>query len=77
MGFKNFCCNCCGWFSVIGVFTFGILATMLYRRNLPVLEHKFHLKESEEAKISERIVTMVIMQGVMVVAAILCFFAAF
>ena len=76
MGFKNFCCNCCGWFSIIGVITFGILAAMLYRRNPAVLEHKFHIKETDEEKINSRMWTMIYMQVVLVVAALLCFVLA-
>ena len=48
MAFGSFCGNCCAWFSVIGVFTFGTLAMMLYRRNPPVVEHKFHMKEGQD-----------------------------
>ncbi len=76
MGFKNFCCNCCGWFSVIGVFTFGVLAMMLFRRNLPVLQHKFHLKETDDEKIAERVLTMVLMMVIMLFSALVCFFFA-
>ena len=77
MGFKNFCCNCCAWFSVIGVVTFGIIAAMLYRRNPAVIEHKFHLKVDDDDKIDDRMGVMIIMQFVMMAAALCCFFLAF
>ena len=76
MGFKNFCCNCCAWFSVIGCATFGVLAMMLYRRNPAVLEHKFHLKETDETEINARMTVMLNMQIVMIVAALACFMGA-
>ena len=77
MGFPNFCCNCCAWFSVIGCFTFGVLAAMLYRRNPAVIEHKFHIKEWDDDKINERMMLMIVMQFVMIGAALCCFFLAF
>ena len=77
MGFKNYCCNCCGWFSVIGFCTFGVLAMMLYRKNPAALEHKFKIKETDEDMISERMWVMINMQIVMIVAALMCFFLAF
>ena len=77
MGFKNFCCNCCGWFSVIGCATFGVLAVMLYRRNPAVLEHKFHIKFTDDELIEERMWVMINMQIVMIVSALLCFLLAF
>ena len=77
MAFGSFCGNCCAWFSVIGVFTFGTLAMMLYRRNPPVVEHKFHLKEGQDTKIDERMQLMITMQFIMIVAALSCFGCAF
>ena len=81
MGFKNFCCNCCAWFSVIGCATFGVLAIMLYRRNPAVLEHKFHfefpIKSTDEDLIEERMWVMINMQIIMIVSALLCFLLAF
>ena len=77
MGFKNYCCNCCAWFSVIGFATFGVLAMMLYRKNPATIEHKFKIKLTDEDEISKRMWVMINMQIVMIVAALACFFLAF
>ena len=76
MGFKNGCCNCCAWFSIVGCATFGVLATMLYRKNPAVIEHKFKIKLTDEDAIEKRMWVMIKMQIIMIVAALLCFLLA-
>ena len=51
MGFKDGCCTLCAWFSVIGSGIFLVLSIMLFRRNKPVIEHKFHLSLEDETGI--------------------------
>ena len=41
MAFASMCCGLCGWFSMIGVGFYAIIAVMLARRNKPLIEHKF------------------------------------
>ena len=77
MGFKDFCCNLCAWFSVIGSATFAILAVMLTRHNDAVIEHKFNLALTDTEGITAAHGQMVVMSIVMVVAAALCFLSSF
>ena len=77
MAFKNLCCNICAWFSVIGIATFGVLAAMLYRRNGPVIKHKFLLKGDNEKQLDDLTMSMIYMQIVMLFAALCCFSMAF
>ena len=71
-------CGLCGWFSVIGAVNFGVLAAMLYRRNEPVIEHKFGVEkegnlDEYQKKIDGLTTDMVIMAMIMVVASVFCF----
>ena len=52
-------CTCCAWFSVIGIYTFGVLAAMLYYKNPAVIEHKFGIKLTDQNAINERMNTMI------------------
>ena len=70
-------CNCCGWFSVIGIYLFGTLACMLFFRNPAVIEHKFFIKMSDRDKINQRMWVMIEMEFVMLVAAVACFSYSF
>ena len=48
MGGKDMFCGLGAWFSVIGSTSFTILAIMLYKRNEPVIEHKFEVDINDE-----------------------------
>ena len=76
MAFKDSCCGVCAWFSVVGVFTYFVLAMMLYRRNQPVIEHKFKIEFEDEETLNKTMVKMIIMVCIMAAASVGCFGAA-
>ena len=73
MAFKDLCCGLCAWFSVIGAGTFAVLATMLARGNIAVIEHKFHLSGEDQSGIDAAHYQMIVMCVVMIVSAGACF----
>ena len=73
MGFKDSCCGVCAWFSVVGVFTYAVLAIMLYRRNQPVIEHKFKIEFEDDETLNKTMVKMIIMVFIMAASSVGCF----
>ena len=76
MAFKDSCCGVCGWFSVVGVFTYAVLAIMLYRRNQPVIEHKFKIEFDDDETLNKTMIKMIIMVFIMGAASVGCFGAS-
>ena len=73
MAFKDCCCGLCGWFSVIGAFTYGVLAIMLLRRNQPVIEHKFKIEYEDDDALNASMIQMIILAFMMIAASVVCF----
>ena len=76
MSFKSGCSNVCGWFSVVGAFTYGVLAIMLFRRNQPVIEHKFKIEFENEELIDATMGKMITMVFIMIASSLLCFISS-
>ena len=73
MAFKDCCCGLCAWFSVVGAFTYGVLAIMLFKRNQPVIEHKFKIEFEDDAALNASMIQMIILAFIMIAASAVCF----
>ena len=73
MAFKDCCCGLCAWFSVVGAFTYSVLAIMLFKRNQPVIEHKFKIEFEDDAALNASMIQMIILAFIMIAASAVCF----
>ena len=72
MAVKDMCCGLCAWFSVIGAIMYFTMAVMLIRNNKAVIEHKFHISDTEDV-INAWTNKMIVMSIIMIASSLVCF----